>query len=76
MKLLRITLADTGETEYLNLERIISIKPHGERVKILMGAGLYWWATAESLAVVDLASVNRYFYETIHEITNEEIETR
>lgn len=31
-----------GKTEYFNAEKILSIKPEGSTVKILMGAGLFW----------------------------------
>lgn len=31
-----------GKTEYFNAEKILSIKPDGSAVKILMGAGLFW----------------------------------
>jgi hypothetical protein len=42
-----------GKTEYFNVEKIISIKPDGSNVKILMGAGLFW-------------NVKRYSLEFIH----------
>lgn len=54
MKILKINLADTGEIEFLNLEKIISFKPQGERVKILMGAGLYWYAERETMEILSL----------------------
>lgn len=54
MKILKINLADTGEVEFLNLEKIISFKPQGERVKILMGAGLYWYAERETMEILEL----------------------
>jgi hypothetical protein len=31
-----------GKTEYFNAEKIMSIKPDGSVIKILMGAGLFW----------------------------------
>lgn len=31
-----------GKTEYFNAEKILSIRPDGSAVKILMGAGLFW----------------------------------
>ena len=58
MNLLKVTTTD-GHTEYLNLDRILSLQPSedGKRVKILMGAGLYWWVWAESITVLN-ASYN------------------
>ena len=58
MNLLKVTTTD-GQTEYLNLDRILSLQPSedGKRVKILMGAGLYWWVWAESITVLN-ASYN------------------
>ena len=38
-----------GETEYFNAEKIISIKPEKNYVKILMGSGLFWRVKADSL---------------------------
>ena len=58
MNLLKVTTTD-GQTEYLNLDSILSLQPSedGKRVKILMGAGLYWWVWAESITVLN-ASYN------------------
>ena len=58
MNLLKVTTTD-GQTEYLNLDRILSLQPSedGKRVKILMGAGLYWWVWADSITVLN-ASYN------------------
>jgi hypothetical protein len=39
-----------GKTEYLNAEKIVSINREGKHVKILMGAGLFWRAKADSLS--------------------------
>lgn len=69
MKLLKITLSDTGEIEYLALDKILSIKPQGDRVKILMGAGLYWWAERETMEILTLP-------ENFDEIVNIEFDTR
>lgn len=41
-----------GKTEYFNPERILSIQPNGENVKILMGAGLFWNVKRDSLSFV------------------------
>lgn len=68
MKLLKI-VTDTGEIEYLALDRILSIMPKGNRVKILMGAGLYWWAERETMEILTLP-------ENFDEIINEEYDTR
>ena len=58
MNLLKVTTTD-GQTEYLNLDRILSLQPSkdGTKVKILMGAGLYWWVWADSITVLN-ASYN------------------
>lgn len=56
MKFLKATSID-GDTEYFNLEKIISIRPlpDGERVKILMGAGLFWTVERDSMKVWDMS---------------------
>lgn len=41
-----------GKTEYFNPDNILSIKPDGSTVKILMGAGLYWNVKRDSLEFV------------------------
>lgn len=41
-----------GKTEYFNTEKILSIKPDGSAVKILMGAGLYWNVKRDSISFV------------------------
>lgn len=41
-----------GKTEYFNAEKILSIKPEGDAVKILMGAGLFWKVKRNSLEFV------------------------
>jgi hypothetical protein len=68
MKLLKI-VTDTGEIEYLALDKILSIKPHGGKVKILMGAGLYWWAERETMEILSLP-------ENFDEIIEIEFDTR
>ena len=68
MKLLKIITTD-GETEYLNLDRILSIMPKGQKVKILMGAGLYWWAERETMEILTLP-------ENFDEIITEEYDGR
>lgn len=54
MKILKITNLDDGKTEFLNLDRVLSIKPYGEKAKILMGAGLFWWAERETMEILTL----------------------
>lgn len=46
-----------GETEYFNAQNILSIKPQGKNLKILMGAGLYWKVKADSVEVVELENI-------------------
>lgn len=41
-----------GKTEYFNAEKILSIKPDGGAVKILMGAGLFWNVKRDSLEFI------------------------
>lgn len=41
-----------GKTEYFNVGKIVSIKPDGIAVKILMGAGLFWNVKRDSLEYV------------------------
>lgn len=58
MKFLKATTID-GDTEYFNLDKILTIRPlpYGDRVKILMGAGLYWTVTKESIKIVNLEDI-------------------
>lgn len=56
MKFLQATTTD-GKTEYFNLEKILTISPiDGERVKILMGAGLFWYIERDSMRVWDMSN--------------------
>lgn len=41
-----------GKTEYFNTDKILSIKPDGSNVKILMGAGLFWNVKRDSMQFV------------------------
>jgi hypothetical protein len=43
-----------GRTEYFNVAQILTITQAGDSVKILMGAGLYYWVKPETLVFVDL----------------------
>lgn len=56
MKFLKATTTD-GNTEYFNLDKILTIRPLpcGERVKILMGAGLFWTVERDSMHVWDMS---------------------
>ena len=54
MKFLKATATDDNQTEYFNIERILTIRPLGEKTKILLGAGLYWTVWSDSLAVVEI----------------------
>lgn len=57
MKFLQATATD-GEIEFFNLDKIISIRPtHSNRVKILMGAGLYWTVEKDSIKIVNLEDI-------------------
>ena len=72
MNLLKVTTTD-GQTEYLNLDRILSLQPSedGKRVKILMGAGLYWWVWADSMRITNIREFLADMDETMgdfHEI--------
>lgn len=55
MNLLKVTTIE-GTREFLNLDRILSIQESadGTKVKILMGAGLYWWVWADSLRITNI----------------------
>lgn len=56
MKFLRAFTTD-GKWEYFNLAQILTITPlDGDRVKILMGAGLYWTVERDSLKVLDMSN--------------------
>ena len=58
MQLLRAITTD-GDLEYFNTERILSLQlsKDGERYKILMGAGLYWWVWADSMKLVEINEI-------------------
>lgn len=56
MHFLKITTTD-NTLEYLALDKILSIQPQTHRIKILMGAGLYWFALPESLEIVNIMEV-------------------
>ena len=57
MKFLKATTTD-GQTEFFNLEKILTITPlHGNRAKILLGAGLYWTVEKESIEIITLEDI-------------------
>ena len=66
MRLLKVITTD-GDLEYLNLERILSIQESkdGTKVKILMGAGLYWWVWADSLRLTNIQDLLADMDETM-----------
>ena len=66
MRLLKVTTTD-GDLEYLNTERILSIQESkdGTKVKILMGAGLYWWVWADSLRLTSVQDLLADMDETM-----------
>lgn len=57
MRFLKATATD-GQIEYFNLDKIMTIRPlsDGERVKILMGAGLYWTVWRDSMQVWEMTN--------------------
>lgn len=54
MRILKATTTD-GKPEVFNLDKILTIAPHGEKIKILMGAGLYWFVERESIVIEDIS---------------------
>ncbi len=66
MNLLKVTTTE-GKREFLNLDRILSIQESadGTQVKILMGAGLYWWVWADSMRVTNIQDFLSDIDETI-----------
>lgn len=55
MKFLCATTTD-GKREYFNLDKILTITPiDADRVKILMGAGLFWTVERDSMQVWDMS---------------------
>ena len=59
MKFLK-AITKSGATEFFNIQNILSIKPYGnnlEELKILMGAGLYWYVKADTVELVELEDI-------------------
>lgn len=61
MKFLKAITTD-DQMEYFALDKILTVTPQGDNVKILMGAGLYWRVKKESMEIVDLSD-NTFKYE-------------
>jgi hypothetical protein len=73
MKYLKATTIE-GKREFFNLDKIMTIQENadGTRLKIFMGAGLYWWVWADSLRITDIREILADMDETmvdINEIT-------
>lgn len=53
MKLLKAHTTD-GTTEFFNLDKILTITPNydNSKVKILIGAGPFWWCWRDSLQII------------------------
>lgn len=59
MKFLKAITKD-GSTEFFNTQNILSIRPCGnnfEDLKILMGAGMYWFVKVDTVEIVDLEDI-------------------
>ena len=69
MNLLKVTTIE-GTREFLNLDRILSIQESadGTKIKILMGAGLYWWVWADSLRTTNIQEFLADIDETMTDI--------
>lgn len=52
MRFLKATRTD-GATELFNLAQVLTIQPNGEKVKILMGAGLWYLVIANSIEFIE-----------------------
>lgn len=54
MTMLKAITTD-GELQYFNFDLILNITPSrdGERVKILMGAGLFWWVQRDTIEILN-----------------------
>ena len=66
MRYLKATTTD-GQREYFNLDKIMTIQESrdGARLKIFMGAGLYWWVWADSLRITDIREILSDMDETM-----------
>ena len=69
MKYLKATTIE-GQREFFNLDKIMTIQENtdGTRLKIFMGAGLYWWVWADSLRITDIREILADMDETMVDI--------
>lgn len=58
MNYLKATTTD-GKREYFNLDNILTLQEStdGTKIKILMGAGLFWWVWADSLKTININEI-------------------
>ena len=70
MRLLRAITTD-GDTEYFNIDRILSIRlsKNGEQYTILMGAGLHWRVWADSLRLTSIQDFLADMDETMADLS-------
>ena len=59
-----------GKREYFNLDKILTLQDSadGTKIKIFMGAGLYWWVWADSLRITNLREILADMDETMTDI--------
>ena len=59
-----------GHREYFNLDKILTLQDSadGTRIKIFMGAGLYWWVWADSLRITNLREILADMDETMADL--------
>ena len=69
MHYLKATTID-GKREYFNLDKILTLQDSadGTKIKIFMGAGLYWWVWADSLRITNLREILADMDETMTEL--------
>ena len=70
MRYLKATTTD-GQREYFNLDKIMTIQESadGTRLKLFLGAGLYWWVWADSLRITDIREILADMDETMVDIS-------
>lgn len=60
MNLLKVTTTD-GNTEYINADKILTISPRDNGdIKILLGAGIYYFVKPESITQTTLTEVLKH----------------
>ena len=59
-----------GKREYFNLDKILTLQDSadGTKIKVFMGAGLYWWVWADSLRITNLREILADMDETMTDI--------